>query len=215
MAGTFRGGVHPDDAKSLSSASPVTDMPVPSTVVLPVRQHIGAPAKVIVEKGQEVKKGEIVAEAGGFVSVPVHASISGTVKAVEPRFTPLGVKALSVIIEGDGEDAWADGLNSERDISSMTPDDIRKAIGARRSDIRAQFLMEAVTLTLVGGAIGILLGVLIALLVRSMLPTVPAALSYVWVGLGVAISVGVGLFFGYYPANRAASLDPIVCLRYE
>ena len=92
---------------------------------------------------------------------------------------------------------------------------VRKAIGARRSDIRAQFLMEAVTLTLVGGAIGIFLGALIALLVRSMLPTVPATLSYLWVGLGVTISVAVGLFFGYYPANRAASLDPIVCLRYE
>jgi putative ABC transport system permease protein len=92
---------------------------------------------------------------------------------------------------------------------------IRMAIGARRSDIRVQFLLEAVALTLVGGLLGILAGAAISLAVRTLVPTIPAALSYVWVGLGVAISVSVGLFFGYYPANRAASLDPIVCLRYE
>jgi putative ABC transport system permease protein len=92
---------------------------------------------------------------------------------------------------------------------------VRKAIGARRSDIRVQFLLEAVLLTAVGGVIGILLGGGIAFLVRTLVPNVPATLSMLWVSLGVAISVGVGIFFGYYPANRAANLDPIVCLRYE
>ncbi len=92
---------------------------------------------------------------------------------------------------------------------------IRKAIGARKADIRVQFLLEAVTLSGIGGIVGILLGALIALLVRTALPSIPAVVSLLWVTLGVAISVGVGLFFGYYPANRAANLDPIVCLRYE
>jgi putative ABC transport system permease protein len=92
---------------------------------------------------------------------------------------------------------------------------VRKAIGARRSDIRVQFLLEAVLLTFTGGLIGILLGAAIAFTVRHLLPSVPAQVSYLWVGLGVAMSVGVGVFFGYYPANRAANLDPIVCLRYE
>lgn len=92
---------------------------------------------------------------------------------------------------------------------------IRKAIGARKSDIRAQFLLEATMLTCSGGAIGIALGALIAFAVKSLLPEVPATLSLLWIGLGVGISVAVGLFFGYYPANRAANLDPIVCLRYE
>ena len=92
---------------------------------------------------------------------------------------------------------------------------IRKAIGARKSDIRVQFLLEAVMLTSVGGAIGILLGGLIAFVVRSLVPSIPAALSLLWILLGVGISVSVGLFFGFYPANRAAELDPIVCLRYE
>lgn len=92
---------------------------------------------------------------------------------------------------------------------------VRKAIGARKSDIRAQFLMEAVVLAGVGGIIGILLGAGFALLVRTAMPSIPAAVSLLWVTLGVAISVGVGIFFGFYPANRAANLDPIVCLRYE
>jgi putative ABC transport system permease protein len=92
---------------------------------------------------------------------------------------------------------------------------VRKAIGARRADVRLQFLLEAVVLTLVGGIIGILIGAAISTLVRTFVPSVPATLSYLWVTIGFAISVGVGLFFGYYPANLAANLDPIDCLRYE
>ena len=92
---------------------------------------------------------------------------------------------------------------------------VRKAMGARKRDIRIQFLMEATMLTFAGGAIGIAIGGLIAYLVRTLIPSIPASLSILWIALGVAMSVSVGLFFGYYPANRAANLDPIVCLRYE
>ena len=92
---------------------------------------------------------------------------------------------------------------------------VRKAIGARRVDIRLQFLLEAVVLTLVGGTIGILIGAGVSTLVRTFVPSIPASLSYLWVSIGFTISVGVGLFFGFYPANLAANLDPIVCLRYE
>ena len=91
---------------------------------------------------------------------------------------------------------------------------IRKAIGARKSDIRAQFLLEAVMLSGIGGVLGILAGGGISMTARA-LASIPATVSPFWVVMGVAISVGVGLFFGYYPANRAANLDPIVCLRYE
>ena len=92
---------------------------------------------------------------------------------------------------------------------------LRKAIGARRVDIRLQFLVEAVVLTLVGGTIGILIGAGISTLVRTFVPSIPATLSYLWVSIGFTISGAVGLFFGFYPANLAANLDPIVCLRYE
>ncbi len=92
---------------------------------------------------------------------------------------------------------------------------LRKAVGARQSDIRLQFLVEAMVLSVTGGLLGILGGGVISLLVRALIPNVPATLSYFWASAGVLISVGVGLFFGYYPASRAARLDPVVCLRYE
>ena len=92
---------------------------------------------------------------------------------------------------------------------------VRKAIGARRSDIRVQFLMEAIMLSVTGGILGIAAGGFIAFLVRSVVPSIPATLSTFWIGTGVGISIMVGVFFGFYPANRASNLDPIACLRYE
>lgn len=92
---------------------------------------------------------------------------------------------------------------------------VRKAIGARPSDIRLQFLLEATLLSVAGGLLGILLGGIVAWVVRTTVPSIPASLSWFWAILGVCISASVGLFFGYWPADRAARLDPIVCLRYE
>ena len=92
---------------------------------------------------------------------------------------------------------------------------VRKAVGARRSDIRVQFLLEAIMLSCIGGVLGIIVGALIAFAVRTALPAIPAYVSPLWIILGFSISVSVGLFFGYYPANRAANMDPINCLRYE
>ncbi len=92
---------------------------------------------------------------------------------------------------------------------------VRKAVGARRKDIRAQFLLEAVTLTGVGGVIGILIGVLVSVSVARFFPSLPTRVSLFWTAMGLAISLGVGLFFGIYPAVKAANLDPVRCLRYE
>jgi len=91
---------------------------------------------------------------------------------------------------------------------------IRKASGARRHDIFIQFLVESSTLALVGGIIGVLLGALIALAVSWFTP-LPASIKWWAVVLGLSVSTTVGLFFGIYPATKAANLDPIVALRYE
>jgi len=92
---------------------------------------------------------------------------------------------------------------------------VRKAIGARRSDIVLQFLTEAVVLTGIGGLIGMTLGWLVSLAVRMLVPDLPTAVPMWAAVLGVGVSIGVGLFFGIWPANKAARLDPVVALRYE
>ncbi len=91
---------------------------------------------------------------------------------------------------------------------------LRKALGARRVDVLMQFLIEAVTLSLVGGVIGIVLGGALAVLIGLLSP-LPAAISPAAVAMGIAMSLGVGLFFGVYPAARAARLDPVEALRAE
>lgn len=99
---TFKGGVHPNDGKELSKNKPIVELLPKGDLVYPLSQHIGAPAKPIVKKGDKVLKGQKIAEAGGFVSAPIYASVSGTVKAIEPRVSPTGMKVESIIIENDG-----------------------------------------------------------------------------------------------------------------
>jgi putative ABC transport system permease protein len=92
---------------------------------------------------------------------------------------------------------------------------IRKAVGARKSDIIVQFLTEAVVLTGIGGVIGLFLGWCVSLLAGLVFKNLPTAVP-LWAAVaGIMVSVGVGLFFGIWPAGRAANLDPVVALRYE
>lgn len=100
---TFKGGVHPYDGKELSKDVAVRKILPEGEVVIPVSQHIGAPAKPVVEIGQRVLKGQLIAEAAGFISANIHSSVSGTVKKIEQRLVPNGSKVLSIIIENDGE----------------------------------------------------------------------------------------------------------------
>jgi putative ABC transport system permease protein len=92
---------------------------------------------------------------------------------------------------------------------------VRKAVGARRSDIVLQFLTEAVMLTGMGGLLGMLLGYGISQAARAAFPNLPTAVPLWAVATGVIVSVGIGLFFGIWPANKAARLDPVEALRYE
>jgi putative ABC transport system permease protein len=92
---------------------------------------------------------------------------------------------------------------------------VRKAIGARRSDIIWQFLLEAITLTGAGGIVGVILGYATSLILRTAFPSLPSSVPLWSVVAGLVVSVSVGLFFGLWPATKAARLDPIVALRYE
>jgi putative ABC transport system permease protein len=92
---------------------------------------------------------------------------------------------------------------------------VRKAIGARRSDITWQFLLEAMTLTSSGGVMGIAVGWLLSFLIRTFVPSLPSTVPLWSVAAGFLVAAGVGLFFGLWPALKAARLDPIVALRYE
>lgn len=99
---TFQGGIHPYDGKELSKDKPIKAVLPKGDLVYPLSQHIGAPAKPIVEKGDHVLTGQKIAEAGGFVSAPIYATVSGTVKAIEPRRVVTGDNVMSIIIENDG-----------------------------------------------------------------------------------------------------------------
>lgn len=99
---TFNGGIHPYDGKDLSKDKPIKAVLPKGDLVYPLSQHIGAPAKPIVEKGDRVLTGQKIAEAGGFVSAPIYATVSGTVKAIEPRRVVTGDSIMSIIIENDG-----------------------------------------------------------------------------------------------------------------
>ncbi len=92
---------------------------------------------------------------------------------------------------------------------------IRKAIGARRNSILLQFLLEAMTMSAIGGLIGVLIGSGFALLVRMAVPALPAAVSGFWVFMALLVSASIGITFGIYPAWKAARLDPVEALRYE
>ncbi len=98
---TFKGGIHPNDGKALSKDKAIVSIKPKSELIYPLSQHIGAPASPIVAVGDEVKRGQMIAEAGGFVSAPIFASVSGKVKAVQPRFNPTSTKVNSIVIEND------------------------------------------------------------------------------------------------------------------
>ena len=95
----FKGGVHPDYNKELARGKAIEAMPCPAELVISMSQHLGAPAKCVVKAGDYVVKGQLLGERNGFISVPVYASASGLVKAVEPRLGPAGGKAPAVILD--------------------------------------------------------------------------------------------------------------------
>ncbi|HNE43429.1 MAG TPA: electron transport complex subunit RsxC [Rhodocyclaceae bacterium] len=124
-------GVHPDDHKRPAADAPVRIMPVPTKLYLPLQQHLGGPARPVVLVGQKVKKGEIIAEAQGMVSAPIHAPTSGTIVAVTEVTAPhpSGLTLPAIILESDGADEWCE-LRGCNDPFALEPAEIGKRVAA-------------------------------------------------------------------------------------
>ena len=121
--GTFKNGVHPFEGKELSKDKPIQELQPSGELVFPVSQHIGAPAKPVVKVGEEVLRGQLIAEAGGFVSAPIYSSVSGKVKKIEPRRVAVGDMVNSIVIESDGEMREVE-YEQVQDVSALSKEEI-------------------------------------------------------------------------------------------
>lgn len=130
MSFTFKGGIHPYEGKELSEDKEVLVYLPKGDMVYPLSQHIGAPAKPLVKKGDHVLVGQLIAEAGGFVSANIHSSVSGTVKVIEPRLTSSGSKVNSIVIENDGNYETVEYVPNKKPVSELTKEEILDAIKA-------------------------------------------------------------------------------------
>jgi len=125
-----KGGVHPPENK-ITADAPIKTLPIPEQVIIPISQHIGAPAKPIVEKGDSVKAGQIIAQSQGFVSTNIHSSVSGKVFKVDKMTDTSGYKQTCIIINTEG-DEWAEGIdtsgNINKEISLSSEEIIAKCV---------------------------------------------------------------------------------------
>lgn len=134
MAFHFKGGIHPAYNKEKTSASAIEEIPAPALAVIPLSQHIGAPCTPTVKVGDHVNLGQVIGDSQAPLSCPIHATVSGTIKAIEPRWHPSGIKVSSVIIENDGLDTMDEScVPYDGDVEEMTSDEI--IAWARRSGI--------------------------------------------------------------------------------
>lgn len=123
------GGVHPPENK-LSSGAEIVALPLPSSVIIPVSQHTGAPAKILVNKGDKVKTGQLIAEASGFISSNIHSSCSGTVLKIDSFIDTTGYRKMSVNIQVEG-DEWVETIDRSPELvreCALGPDEIIKRI---------------------------------------------------------------------------------------
>ena len=125
---TFPGGIHGRDNKRYSQNEPIEIYPLPDKVIIPLSQHIGASAIPIVKKGAEVKTGQLIAKAGGFVSVPIHSSITGKVTKIGSFPHPTGNMQTAIEVTRTGDDNWID--LSDNDYTKLGNEEIKERIKA-------------------------------------------------------------------------------------
>lgn len=124
---SFRGGVYPPDKKSFTEDKEIQVCKVPNIVKIPLQQHIGAPCEALVKPGDKVKMGQKIGQPKGYVSAPVHSSVSGTVKAIEIVSLPNSHKSQTVVIENDGLDTLDDTLKPS-DLQQLSADELKEII---------------------------------------------------------------------------------------
>lgn len=125
---TFKGGVHPFDGKAMSKDTPIEELKPGKELVYMLSQHIGAPAVPLVAKGDRVLMGQKIAEGQAFISANVHASVSGTVKSIEPRLTATGMKVNAIIVENDGLYESVETEPQNKKIEELTAEEIRALV---------------------------------------------------------------------------------------
>jgi electron transport complex protein RnfC len=123
----FKGGIHPPDKKALSADKPVAETQQPRRVVVPMSQHLGVPCKPVVAVDQEVKKGELIGEPTGFVSAPVHSSVSGKVISIGEFPNAMGRMVTSIVIENDYREEWT-LLKDNPDYMNLSPEELKEKI---------------------------------------------------------------------------------------
>lgn len=123
MIHSFRGGIHPDPHKEATAGRAIEKLPAPLSVQIPMSMHIGVPCEPLVKAGEHVKMGQKIGDTSAFVSVPVHASVSGTVKSVGMALHPNGARVMSVVIENDGLDEF-EPLSRSMEWQMMSPDEM-------------------------------------------------------------------------------------------
>jgi len=128
----IRGGVHPDDRKSLSADRPIEDLPMPPLLHIPLQQHIGATATPAVRRGQKVAKGDLLAHSQGMISAPVHAPTSGRIAGIGryPAHHASGLNVHTITLQPDGEDRWSDAIRSVADPFALEPEAIAARVSA-------------------------------------------------------------------------------------
>lgn len=127
-ARTFRGGIHPVGYKELTSGRAIVTMTPPAEVIVPLKQHVGAPCEPLVKKGDVVNKGQKIGDSDEFISAPVHAPVSGVVKGIQPCTDPSGTIVQAVVIENDGEERLDPSIKPNPDLSQLDAETIKNIV---------------------------------------------------------------------------------------
>lgn len=125
---TFSGGLHPHDAKELTRDRPISVLEPPKKLTLLMSQHIGAPAKPCVAVGDMIMAGQMVGEAGGFVSAPVHSPVSGKVLSIDNAPHPMGKRSLAIVVENDEKYQWLPTISENDSYNALSPGELLELV---------------------------------------------------------------------------------------